>query len=117
MGNKDYEEEVIFRSDFYGQVLQDMGLKRYIDLPEETAKLDNCLNVIGAMATDSQSLGQTKFIRLEVLISAMRIHNYEYSGLNLTTKLKGVDFRTLTPKSMRIMNRLTRVVAQYQEKY
>ena len=69
------------------------------------------------MVTDSQSLNQTKFIRLEVLISAMRIHKYEYAGLNLSTKLDGVDFRTLTPKSVRIMNRLTRVVAQYQEKY
>ena len=64
-----------------------MGLKRYIDLPAETAKVDNCLTRIGAMATDLQSLNQTKFIRLEVLISAMRIHKYEYAGLNLATKL------------------------------
>ena len=113
----DYEQEVIYRSDFYGKVLTDMGLKRYIDIPQETAKLDNMLNTIGALTTDSQSLNQTKFIRLEVLISAMRIHKYEYSGLNLATKLQGVDFRTLSPKSMRIMNRLTRVVAQYQDKY
>ena len=69
--------------------------------------------MIGSLATDSQSISQTKFIRLEVLISAMRIHKYEYAGLSLKTKLKGVDFRTLTPKSMRIMNRLTRTVAQY----
>ena len=47
----------------------------------------------------------------------MRIHNYEYAGLNLATKLRGVDFRRLNPKSMRIMNRFTRVVAQYQDKY
>ena len=39
----DFEEEVIYRSDFYGQVLADMGLKRYVDIPEETAKLDNML--------------------------------------------------------------------------
>ena len=88
-----------------------MGLKKYIDIPEETAKLDTCLTQIGAMATDTHSMTQTKFIKLEVLISAMRIHKYEYSGLNLATKLQGVDLRTLTPKSMRIMNRLTRVVA------
>ncbi len=69
------------------------------------------------MVTDSQSLNQTKFVRLDVLISAMRIHKYEYAGLNLATKLDGADFRTLTPKSVRIKNRLTRVVAQYQEKY
>lgn len=53
---KDFEQEVIYRSDFYGRVLTDMGLKRYIDLPEETAKLDNMLNTIGALASDSQSL-------------------------------------------------------------
>ena len=40
---KDFEEEVIYRSDFYGQVLTDMGLKRYVDIPQETAKLDNML--------------------------------------------------------------------------
>ena len=90
-----------------------MGLKRYVDIPAETAKLDSMLTQIGALVTDSQSLSQTKFIRLEVLISAMRIHKYEYAGLNLATKLQGVDFRTLSSKSMRIMNRLTRVVAQY----
>ena len=54
---------------------------------------------------------------MEVLIAAMRIHNYEYSGLTLATKLQNVDFRILNPKSIRIMNRLTRVVAQYQDKY
>lgn len=72
---------------------------------------------IGALQIDSESQFQEKFIRLEVLIAAMRIHNYEYSGLNLQTKLRGVDLRRLNPKSMRIMNRLTRVVAQYQDKY
>ena len=109
--DKDQDEEVIYRSDFYGKVLMDMGLKKYIDLPEETAKLDACLQTIGAMASDTRTLNKTKFIRLEVLISAMRIHSYQYAGLNLATKLNGVDFRTLTPKSMRIMNRLTRIVA------
>ena len=109
--------EVIYRSDFFGQVLSDIGLKKYIDIPEETAKLENCLTKIGAMATDTHSMNQTKFIKLEVLISAMRIHKYSYSGLNLATKLQGVDLRTLNPKSMRIMNRLTRVVAQYQDRY
>lgn len=69
------------------------------------------MSQIGAMATDTQSLGQTRFIRLEVLISAMRIHKYEYAGLNLATKLQGVDFRSLSAKSARIMNRLTRICA------
>ena len=50
---KDFEEEVIYRADFYSQVLKDMGLKRYIDIPEETAKLDSMLTKIGALVTDS----------------------------------------------------------------
>ena len=29
----DHEEEVIYRADFYGNVLTNMGLKRYVDLP------------------------------------------------------------------------------------
>ena len=49
----DHEEEVIYRADFYGNVLTNMGLKRYVDLPQETAKLDNMLSQIGAMATDT----------------------------------------------------------------
>ena len=44
LAGSDPEEEVIYRSDFYGKVLTSMGLKRYIDLPQETAKLDNMLS-------------------------------------------------------------------------
>ena len=43
MTGTDFEEEVIYRSDFYEQILADIGLKRYVDVPEETAKLDNVL--------------------------------------------------------------------------
>ena len=111
--NKDFEEEVIYKDHFFKTVLTDLGLKKYTDIPEETAKLENCLTLIGAVSADTQSTKQTKFVRLEALIAAMRIHGYAYAGHNLATKLQGVDFRTLTPKSMRIMNRLTRVVTQY----
>ena len=41
--DKDHEEEVILRQDFFGKVLTDMGLKRYVEIPEETQKMDNCL--------------------------------------------------------------------------
>ena len=47
----------------------------------------------------------------------MRIKKYLYAGLNLENKVKGLDFRTLTPQSIRIMNRLTRIVAAYHAKY
>ena len=58
-----------------------------------------------------------KVIRVEVLLAALRIHKYEYSGLELVDKIKGVDFRNLSPKSIRTLNRLTRLVLQYQDKY
>ena len=31
--------------------------------------------------------------------------------------MRGFDLRMLSPKSIRIMNRLTRVLCQYQDKY
>ena len=38
----------------------------------------------------------------------MRAHKYDYAGNKLMTSIKGVDFRKLDTKSIRIMNRLTR---------
>ena len=51
--NKDFEEEVIYRDDFFKTVLTDLGLKKYTDVPEETAKLENCLTLIGAISADT----------------------------------------------------------------
>ena len=51
---------------------------------------------------------EAKVILLEILISAMRAHKYDYAGNKLMTSIKGVDFRKLDTKSIRIMNRLTR---------
>ena len=50
-------------------------------------------------------------------MAAMRVHGYEYANHEPQVQLQGFDFRKLNPKSMRIMNRLTRVLAQYQDKY
>ena len=74
--SQDFEVEVIYHSDFFSKVLSDIGLKKYIDIPEDMSKLETCLTKIGAMCTDTHSMKQTKFIKLEVLISAMRIHKY-----------------------------------------
>ena len=49
------EVEVIFRDDFFKLVLADMGLKKYIELPEESEKLSQCLERIGATASDTQT--------------------------------------------------------------
>ena len=74
--SQDFEVDVIYRSDFFGKVLNDIGLRKYIDIPNEMSKLETCLTKIGAMTTDTHSMNQTKLIKLEVLISAMRIHKY-----------------------------------------
>jgi len=58
-----------------------------------------------------------KVINLDVLISAMRVFKYEYSGYALQSKVRGVDFRSLDAKSIRTMNRLTRQVQIYQDQY
>ena len=33
------EVEVIYRDDFFKKVLNDMGLKKYVEIPEETEKI------------------------------------------------------------------------------
>ena len=45
------EIEVILHSDFYEKMLKMMGLKKYVDIPEEAAKLDEMLTKIGALYT------------------------------------------------------------------
>ena len=102
------EEEVIFNDNFYGVVLTDMGLKRFTDIPEESEKLQETLKRIGALAMTKSSPSK-KVIRVEVLLAALRIHGYEYAGADLKDKIKGIDFRTLSPQSIRTMNRFTRL--------
>ena len=95
----------------------EMGLKRYVDLPEEAEKLEQMLEKIGALATVPIDGKETKVILLDIIISAMRVHKYDYAGNKLVTSIKGVDFRKLDTKSIRIMNRLTRSTLVYQAKY
>ena len=66
------------------------------------------LQKIGALATVIIDSKEAKVILLEILISAMRAHKYDYAGNKLMTSIKGIDFRKLDTKSIRIMNRLTR---------
>ena len=63
---------------------------------------------IGALFSKKIDGKLIKVINLEVLISAMRVYKYEYSGHGLMNKIRGVDFRKLDVKSLRMMNRLTR---------
>ena len=44
---------MILHSDFYENMLKIMGLKKYVDITEEAAKLDLMLTSIGALFTVS----------------------------------------------------------------
>ena len=66
------------------------------------------LEKVGALATVVIESKETKVILLDILISAMRVHKYDYAGKKLMTSIKGVDFRKLDSKSIRVLNRLTR---------
>ena len=49
------EVEVIYHDDFFKLVLADMGLKKYLEIPEESEKLNQCLERIGATCSDNQT--------------------------------------------------------------
>jgi len=51
----DHEVEVILRKDFFELVLRGMGLKKYIEVPMESQKLETLLKSIGAMAVHEGS--------------------------------------------------------------
>ena len=100
-------------------LLEGMGLKKFVEMPSEASKLENLLTKIGALVTygGNEGTGTHEAIRLEVLMAAMRIHGYEYATHKPQPPMQGFDFRKLSPKAVRIMNRLTRVLAQYLDKY
>lgn len=62
------EVEILLLEDFYGKVLTDMGLKRYVDIKEEAQKLESILKEIGAMAKIQHKGVDHRVIRVEVLI-------------------------------------------------
>ena len=43
------ETEIILLSDFYSIVLADLGLKKFTDIADESAKIDKLLSEIGAL--------------------------------------------------------------------
>ena len=114
-GDLEGDVEVISKQEFFDDILKDgMGLKRFVDIPEEASKLQKTLVKIGAIAQPEVG-SDVELVRLEVLMAAMRIHGYEFSSTS--SQLEGFDLRELTPKSIRILNRLARILATYQDKY
>ena len=92
-----------------------MGLKRYVDLPEETAKINEMLIKIGALAEATFKGKLTKVVRLNTLLAAMNILGYDYSTIK--EKVGELEVKNFDMKSIRIMNRLTRTVGLYQGEY
>ena len=93
-----------------------MNLKRYVDIPEEAQKLEQMLIEIGALATKKIDDKVIKVILLEILLSAMGVYKYDYAGVALG-KIRGINWRTLEPKSIRCLNRMTRQAAVFQAQY
>ena len=94
---------------------------------EEKAKIDHVLTQIGAL--DFVQTNWVKVIRLKVILAAFKVHKYEYSNITVTSltsskysssksELTGkneLDYDALSPKSIRIMNRFTRVIIKYHD--
>ena len=55
-------------------------------------------------------LDNGKVIRLEILHSALQVHDYQYSALSIRDQDDQIDYKSLDVKSMRIMNRLAIMV-------
>ena len=97
-------------------VFKTLGIDKYVDDPKVAQSLEALLAQIGALALHEDSY--TELIKLEVLLSALRVHGYRYGSHQFSQQqMKEFDFRKLSPKAVRIMNRLTRVLCQYQHKY
>ena len=94
-------------------VLDDLDLTKYVEGSGPSAKLAELLSKIGA----SSILNRTKVIRYEVLFSAMRVLGYDFDGQVNTQLKKGLDFRMLNSRSVRILNRFAEIIALYQSNY
>ena len=73
--------------------------------------MEQFLERIGANAIYTST--GTQLIKYEVLISAMRALNYAYAGQVLSSKKRGLDFRVLNARSVRVMNRFAEIIALY----
>ena len=61
-------------------MLEDLGLEIFVEDTAQTAKLDSCLQTIGSIAIDTSSNRKTQVLKIDVLIAAMRILNYQFGG-------------------------------------
>ena len=98
--------EVILHRDLYSKVLPQLGLQK---LSEWNTQIDQHLTQIGAIALVPIKTDFISVIRLEVLLTEMSNHKYLYS------KTKDAGMESLTPKSIRVMNRLTRLFIRYHD--
>lgn len=112
-GEGDYEVQLVSADKFKRVVLQELDLNDFTENGARAALVDQSLKKMDAVQVETVSEAMSQGILISKLESAMRIHKYEASSVvPRSNLLASYDFRDLTPKSCRVMNRLTRAVDQ-----
>ena len=79
---EDKEIEVIMHTDFFDRVIPDLELDWLFDNREENEKLEFALKQIGAFVKQT-SVSQAMLIRLDKLISALKVHGYSFGDMTI----------------------------------
>ena len=91
-------------------------MEDYSEMGARTGIVDECLAKIKAVKTETVTESMSQGLLIDSLEAAMRIHKYEGASVTPQSMLIfSYDFRDLTPKSCRIMNRLTKIVKKGYE--
>ena len=96
---------------FKNEVLNDLEMEEFTEMGARTGIVDECLRKMQAIKTETVTEALSEGILLDKLEAAMRIHKYECASVYPQSDLIfSYDFRDLSPKCCRIMNRLTKIV-------
>jgi len=109
----DDKVEVIKKTDFFEQVLADLGLPPL----SEKEKQEQYLSLVRIGALAHVKTDKSQVLRFDVLSAAWLVHGYQFSNFRQLKRVKGLNFNMLSVKSIRIMNRLARVIDAYARLY
>ena len=70
----------------------------------EVEAINSLLKYTGALVEPVQDHTAIKLIRLEILLSALKCHGYNYGNLPVVEKYPTMDFLTLDTQSIRMLN-------------
>lgn len=86
-------------------------MEEFTEMGARTGVVDECLRKMNAIKTETVTEAMSEGILIDKLEAAMRIHKYDGATvIPQSVLIFSYDFRDLTPKSCRIMNRLTKIV-------